>query len=65
MIWSRGSSGAILMTWASAWLGSSAGMIPSSRHSVWNAASASVIGHADIFGAALFLPARRVPPMPG
>ena len=29
MIWSRGRVGAILVTWAKAWLGSSAGMIPS------------------------------------
>ncbi len=32
MIWSLGSPGAIFITWASAWLGSSAGMIPSSWH---------------------------------
>ena len=42
MMWSRGSSGAILVTWASAWLGSSAGMIPSVSHDSWNASSASV-----------------------
>ena len=40
-IWSFGSRGAIFAAYASAWLDSSAGMMPSSRHRSWNACSAS------------------------
>src|SRR5271166_6734854 len=39
--WSRGSVGAIFATWASAWAGSSAGMMPSFRLDSWNASRAS------------------------
>ena len=41
MIWSRPSVGASLTTWPMAWLGSSAGRMPSSREQSENAASAS------------------------
>ena len=41
MMWSRGSAGAIFITWASAWDGSSAGMMPSVSQQIWNASSAS------------------------
>src|SRR4029077_3011784 len=39
---SLASAGASLVTWAKAWAGSSAGMMPSSLHSSWRAASASL-----------------------
>ena len=42
MIWSLPIVGAIFWTAAIAWLGSSAGMMPSVRQSSWNASSASV-----------------------
>src|SRR5690606_21363277 len=40
-IWSLRIVGASLMAWATAWLDSSAGMMPSVRHRRWKAASAS------------------------
>ncbi len=50
-IWSCRIVGASFIAYASAWLDSSAGMMPSMRQQSWNAASASCVGRADVLGA--------------